>query len=58
MIQKENQTKYGQIKAVNFTIDQWNLGYKIIIQKCIQHKENLFLLKDLLKFERVEFTNT
>ena len=25
-IQKENQIKYGQTKAVNFTIDQWNHG--------------------------------
>ena len=27
----ENQTKYGGIKKVNFTIDQWNPGYKVII---------------------------
>ena len=26
-----NQTKYGWIKEVNFTIDQWNHGCKIII---------------------------
>ena len=41
-----NQTKYGQIKKVNFTIDQSNHGHKIV-----QHimKEDLLLLKDLLK---------
>ena len=46
-----NQTKYGQIKTVKFTIDQLNFGYRIIIQRCIQHimKENLLLLKDLLE---------
>ena len=31
-----NQAEYGQIKGVNFTIDQQNHGYKIVIQKCIQ----------------------
>ena len=45
-----NQTKYEYIKAVNFTIDQWNQGFKQIMWKCIQYitKENLLLLKDLL----------
>ena len=27
----ESQTKYGFLKAVNFTIDQWNHGSKKII---------------------------
>ena len=37
--------------AVNFTIDQWNKGYKIMKQKFIQQTmtENLLLLKDLLE---------
>ena len=26
-----NQTKYGEIKAVNFTIDQWNDFCRILI---------------------------
>ena len=26
-----NQTKYGSIKVVNFTIDQWNHGWRIMI---------------------------
>ena len=45
------QTKYGWIKEVNFTVDQRNHGFRIMIQKCIQHivKEILLLLKDLLK---------
>ena len=38
-----NQIKYGQIKAVNFIIDQLNHGYKIIIQKGIQ-----YIMKELL----------
>ena len=25
------QTKYGWIKVVNFTMDQWNHGYKTMI---------------------------
>ena len=25
-----NQTKHGQKKGMNFTIDQWNHGYKIM----------------------------
>ena len=28
MIQKGNQKKYGEIKATNFTIGQWNNGLK------------------------------
>ena len=32
-----NQRKYGWIKVVNFTIDQWNHGCRIMIWKCIQH---------------------
>ena len=44
-----NQTKYWQIKADNFTIDQLNHGQKKMTQKCIQHimKENQLLLTDL-----------
>ena len=30
-----NQSKYGQIKEVNVTVDELNHGYKII-GKCIQ----------------------
>ena len=26
-----NQAKYGEIKGVNFTIDQWNYGSNIMI---------------------------
>ena len=54
MNQAANQTKYGLIKVANFTIDQLNLGYKIIIQKRIQHitKGNLLLLKDLLNLKK------
>ena len=46
-----NHVKYEQIKAVSFTIDQWNLGYMIIIQKYVQYimKENLLLVKDFLE---------
>ena len=37
--------------AVNFPIDQWNQGFKIMILKCIQHitKRNMLLLKDSLE---------
>ena len=51
MNETANQTKYGWIKEVNFTVDQQNHGFRIMIQKCIQHivKEILLLLKDLLK---------
>ena len=31
MSQTVNQTKYGEIKAQDFTTDQWNHGYKIIL---------------------------
>ena len=39
------------MKGVNFTIDQWNHGWKIMIYKFIQQtiKENPLLLKDLLE---------
>ena len=55
-----NQTKYRKIKVVNFVTDQWDHGYKITIQKCIQRtqKENLLLLKDLLELEKTKSTNT
>ena len=45
-----NQIKYGHIKPVQFAIDQWNHGYKVMIKKFIPDimKENLLLLKDLL----------
>ena len=51
IIQRENQIKYWQIKAINFTIVLLNNGYKIMIQKCIQHtmKKNLLLLNYLLQ---------
>ena len=47
----ENETKYEQIEGLNFTINQWNRGCKIMIKKCIQHvmKGNLLLLRDLLE---------
>ena len=32
-----NKIKYGYINAVNFIINQYNLGYKIIVQKCIPY---------------------
>ena len=37
--------------AVNFPIDQWNQGFKIMILKCILHKtkRNMLLLKDSLE---------
>ena len=39
------------IKVLNFKIDQWNHGCRIMVEKHIQHitKENLLLLKDLLE---------
>ena len=51
MILIVNQTKYGQIMAVNFTIVEWNHDYEIIIQKCIQQtmNKNLLRLKDSLE---------
>ena len=44
---------------MNFTIDQWNHGYKIMIQKCIQFliKENFLLFKDLLETWRKKDIN-
>ena len=50
MIQKENITKYGQTKEVNFTITLLKNGYKIMILQCIQQikKENQLSLKDSL----------
>ena len=46
-----NQTKYGQAKEVNVTIDQLNHWQKKMKQKCIQYitKKNLLLLKILLE---------
>ena len=46
-----NQTKYAQIKRINFTIGKWNHGYKIITYEYIQHikKKNKSLLKYLLE---------
>ena len=42
MDQVANQTKYwGWIMAVNFTIVQYNLGYKIMMYICIQHVMNV-----------------
>ena len=60
MNQIANQVKYGQMKAVNFTIDQCNHFCRVMIQKCIQHimKENLLLLKDPLEPYKIKFINT
>ena len=46
-----NQINYGHIKAANFTIDQLNHGYKIMIQKYIQYimKGSLLFLTDTLE---------
>ena len=43
--------KIWRDKDANFTIDQWNHGYRVIIQRCIQHimKEHLLLVKEWLK---------
>ena len=51
MNQDTNQAKYGQLKALNLTIDQSNLGQKKTIHKCVEHKMkgNMLLLKDLLE---------
>ena len=45
------QTKYGQIRVVNFALDQWLHGSRIMIEERIQHitKRNVLLLKDLLE---------
>ena len=45
---------------MNFTTDQGNHGYKIIIYKCIHHimKKNRLLLSDLLEREKLKSTNT
>ena len=53
-----NQTKYGQIKVVDFTIDQVSHGYKTMIQEFIQQrmKENLLFLKGLLEHQKLKFT--
>ena len=52
--------KYGYIKAVHFTIDQWNHFCRIMIAGFIQciMKENLLLLKDLLESWIIKFINT
>ena len=44
------QTKHGQLEVVNFKTDQWNHGYKIMKQKCIQPimTEILLLMRELL----------
>ena len=34
-----NQTKYGLIKATNFTIDQWNHHWKITVEMYSTHIE-------------------
>ena len=50
-----SRVNYIYIKKV----DQWNYGYKVKIQRCIQHiiKENLLFLKDVLEPQRIKFTN-
>ena len=54
-----DQTKYGEIKVAEFTIGQWNYGYRIMVQKCIQHKmkKSLLFLKDVLETEKMKFIN-
>ena len=56
----ENQIKYGQIMAVNFTTAILKNGQKIMTLRCIQHiiKENLLLLKDLLEPLKIRSINT
>ena len=46
-----NQAEYERKNTVNLTTNQRNYGYKMIIQKSIQHimKENMLLLKNLLE---------
>ena len=55
-----NQTKYGWIKAVNFTIDQLNHDEEKneVEMYSMHHEGNLLLLKDFLKPERIKFINT
>ena len=55
MNQTANQIKYGKIRVVNFTKEQWNHFWRIMIQKCIQCiiKENLLLL-NLWQWSRLE----
>ena len=59
MIYKENQKKYGSIKVVNSITTVLKNGQKTMTQKFIQHtmKENLLLLKDLLRLEKIRFTD-
>ena len=47
-------------KAANLTLDQWNHGCRIIIQKSIQQimNENPLLLKDWLELWRTTFFST
>ena len=54
-----DQTKYWQIKVLNFAIDKPNDGYKTTIQKYNQHtiKENLLLLKKLLEIQGAKSAN-
>ena len=51
MIQTENQTKYGWIKEVNFTITLLKNGQKTMILGFVRYimKENQLLPKDLLE---------
>ena len=51
MIQKENETKYGSIKAVNFITSLLKMfsKKKEIEMHPTYIKENLLLLKDLLR---------
>ena len=37
MNQAADQIKYGQVKEVNFAIDQWKHGHKIMIEMCLAH---------------------
>ena len=42
---------YGEIRVLNFGVNDGNPDYKKMIYKCIQHimNENLLFLKDLLE---------
>ena len=39
---------------MNLTIDQWNHGYKISIQKCVKYimNESLLLVKDMTSISK------
>ena len=43
-----NQTKYGQIKAANFIIDQWNHGLKKWYRNDLTQKEGKSVVAERL----------